>query len=284
MAVSGRTWWGKRFLAALEACMDAGRLQRGKSYNSPYRILRFEIKNGVVQAKVRGNVNPYFGVKKEPRYDLAFRLRLINKTTWKKIIKEIANNPTWLMKLFMRQMPDDIEEAFLPFKKHLLPSSSRDIVSECSCPDWANPCKHIAGVYFKVAELLDQNPFILFELRGLKINEIIDELSATPLGKALSKELLKEKQTAARIEPVFSKYKMPERNKVTGSKKMVCSYKEFWHGKPVKPPEPQKPKLPALLIKKEGDYPPFWPRNNSFLLAMEEIYNYVVRKMSRGNS
>ena len=62
MARPGRTWWGQRFLKALEGFTDEARLQRGRSYAGPSRILEFGIDKGVVSATVRGNINPYFGV------------------------------------------------------------------------------------------------------------------------------------------------------------------------------------------------------------------------------
>jgi uncharacterized Zn finger protein len=62
MAALGRTWWGQRFIAALEGFTDRGRLQRGRGYSGDSRILAFAIKDGLVSATVRGNVNPYYGV------------------------------------------------------------------------------------------------------------------------------------------------------------------------------------------------------------------------------
>ena len=283
MAVLTRTWWGKKFISALEACIDEGRLRRGKSYNSPYRILRFDIEDGVVKARVRGNINPYFGVLKEPKYRVSIQLKTIKKPTWRKIIKQIANNPAWLMKLFMREMPDDMEEVFVALKTHLLPGSSEDILSYCSCPDWANPCKHIAGVYFRVAELLDQNPFVLFELRGMKFDDLIRDLSSTPIGRALSKELSKEQDRFILPEPVLTRYPVPKKAR-SPSKKMKCTYREFWQGQPTQKPKASKANISALLVKKEGDYPPFWPHERSFVHTMEEIYDYVVKKSNNPSS
>ena len=68
MARPGKTWWGQRFIEALEGFTDRARLQRGRGYSGESRILAFAIADGVVSATVRGNVNPYFGVYKEPRY------------------------------------------------------------------------------------------------------------------------------------------------------------------------------------------------------------------------
>ena len=61
MARLGRTWWGQRFIGALEALMDEGRLRRGRSYSGPSRLLEFAIEGNDIRARVRGNINPYFG-------------------------------------------------------------------------------------------------------------------------------------------------------------------------------------------------------------------------------
>ena len=71
-------------------------------------------------------------------------------------------------------MPDDIDSAFCSVKLHLLPHSRREFLTSCSCPDSINPCKHIAGVTYRLASALDQDPLVLFELRGLSGQEYVD--------------------------------------------------------------------------------------------------------------
>lgn len=61
MAEFSRTWWGQRFIAALEEIMDSGRLSRGRSYARGDRVKSFEIEDGLIKAQVRGSVNPYLG-------------------------------------------------------------------------------------------------------------------------------------------------------------------------------------------------------------------------------
>src|SRR5437868_4607494 len=68
-----------------------------------------------------------------------------------------------------------------------LPHSESDFVTDCSCPDWANPCKHIAGVYYLLASALDRDPFLMFELRGLSRDDLHAELVRSPLGQILSR-------------------------------------------------------------------------------------------------
>ena len=269
-----RTWWGQRFLTALEQCTDAGRLGRGRAYSKPYRLLEFSIDGTRVNAKIRGNVNPYFGVYKEPRYRVEITLKRIPATKWTQIVKSVAGNMGWMSRLLLNEMPDDIEQAFSASKYSLLPRSANELNTHCSCPDWANPCKHVAGTYYHMAELLDKDPLLLFQLRGLDRENLQRELKKTSLGKAMAMQL------EASEEPVLhvcaTHYPQPE---ITPPDETM-SHRDFWGGSALPPAETlaNAPAVAALLIKKQGDYPPFWDRDNSFIEAMEQIYEQVAVK------
>lgn len=273
MAKISRTWWGERFLQALESCTDAGRLQRGRSYAGPSRLLEFAIEGELIHAKIRGNVNPYFGVYKEPRYQVEIRFRTIPANTWKKLVQRLSTNAGWLSRLLLDEVPEDIEKAFASTNYSLLPHRSKDLVSRCSCPDWANPCKHVAGTYYHVARLLDHDPFLLFQLRGLTREALQKELAKSPLGKALATQLQEDEAPAP--EPALHRY--PEAPLQLTEEEP--SYKEFWSGKSLPEEQDQHPPgVPALIIRRQGDAPPFWRRDNSFIEAMSEIYVQVQNK------
>ena len=112
MSNPGRTWWGSRFLEALEGFTDSGRLQRGRGYSSDSRILDFAITDGLVTATVRGNVNPYFGVYKEPKYQTRIQMTPLAKADWARAIARIGSRADLVARLLMNEMPDDIESAF----------------------------------------------------------------------------------------------------------------------------------------------------------------------------
>ena len=132
MASFGRTWWGQRFIAALEQFTDPARLGRGRSYASSGRILDYTLANGRVTARVRGSINPYFGVYKEPLYRTSVALAPIAATEWRKVIASIASRAGFITRLLMNEMPEDIEDAFASTKLHLLPSSRREFRTSCS--------------------------------------------------------------------------------------------------------------------------------------------------------
>lgn len=173
----------------------------------------------------------------------------------------------------MNEVPDNIESAFADLGLHLLPHRQKDFKTNCSCPDWANPCKHIAGVYYLVASQLDQNPFLLFELRGLSKDELQAELAKSPLGKALSSELTPREIS---LISVTSYYTKPE--KITVTEKI--NSREFWLGEKQLPSniEAAEASIPAILIKQQGDYPAFWQKDTSFIAVMEELYQRVRTK------
>ena len=86
----GRTWWGQRFIEALERFTDPARLGRGRSYASGGRILSYKIEGGKVSARVRGSINPYFGVYKEPIYSTTVALKPISRADWTRVIAELS--------------------------------------------------------------------------------------------------------------------------------------------------------------------------------------------------
>lgn len=274
MTKISKTWWGQKFIEALEDFTELGRLQRGRAYSSDKRILKFDIKNNIITATVRGNKNPYFGVYEEPKYKIKIELTKISADDWSKITKKLTKNTAWLSKLLLNEMPDNIEEAFYGMKIKPLPKAKKEFKVKCSCPDYASPCKHIAGVYYRVATMLDKDPFLLFQLRGLTHKDLQKQLSSSPLGKAFITQLSDINEVSV------SKHRYTQPSKTKYPKEI--SIREFWGANTeIKTnTSANVHNIPALLIKKQGDYPQFWQRENSFLQAMEDIYTHVVKKNS----
>lgn len=273
MSKFSRTWWGQKFIAALEPLTDAGRLSRGRSYASGGKIKAFSIQGGTVTAKVRGSINPYFGVYKEPLYTTTIEFQPISAAKWAAAIALIASRASLISRLLLNEIPDSIDDALDILNIHLLPHSHKDFESNCTCPDWSNPCKHIAGVYYLVAAELDRDPFLLFELRGLSRADLLRELAKSPLGQTLSAELQRAQQPP---RPILSYYPRPEPVPA-----QVENLRNFWQGAKRLPQtiEPYAPPLVAgIPVKKQGDFPAFWQRDNSFIAAMETLYEQVRAK------
>lgn len=252
MAHVSRTWWGQRFIAALEQFTDPGRLGRGRSYAHNGRILDYTLERGTVTATVRGSINPYFGVYDEPRYRTTITMQPIAAAEWATVIAQIAARADLVTKLLLGEMPDRIEEVFSALGLHLLPHSQHEFKTNCSCPDYANPCKHIAGVYYLLAASLDHDPFVMFELRGLSRDHLRAELGRSSLGQILSSALVEEDVTVASAD---SYYIRPAKDPAPA----VASHKEFWTGAkrlPALTAPPSQPHVSALLVKSRATIPP----------------------------
>ncbi len=275
MAKHSRTWWGQKFISALESFTDSGRLQRGRSYSGDSRILRFDISNGMVSGTVRGNVNPYFGVYKEPKYLTEIEMTAIAAQDWTKIIANMSSKASVVARLLLNEVPENIEDSFAAVGKNLLPHSHKDFKTQCSCPDYSNPCKHIAGLCYRLSSELDQDPWLLFEMRGISKADLQSELAKSPLGKALASEMGSEGMLE--IESSTTYFTKPQTSLYTE----VPTLKQFWQGQkrlpqaiPFTPPN----HVAAIAIKKQGDYPPFWHKDSSFIETMEELYERVKTK------
>jgi uncharacterized Zn finger protein len=274
MADFSRTWWGQRFISALEKLSDSGRLNRGRSYARNGKVLNFEIHDGLVTAQVRGSVNPYFGVYKEPLYITTIEFKSISAANWSAAIAYVASKASLISRLMLNEMPDTIEDAFAKLDLNLLPRNKSDFKTSCSCPDWGDPCKHIAGVYYLVAAQLDQDPFLLFELKGLSRAALQKELAKSPLGQALSTELANVNNSPT---PDDSYYTTPTLHPAES----IADLRDFWLGAKRLPQTieaPSSASVPAILVKKQGDFPAFWHKDSSFIDVMEEFYLRVRTK------
>jgi uncharacterized Zn finger protein len=275
MAQFSRTWWGQRFIAALEKFTDSGRLGRGRSYARNGKIKEHQITDGKITAKVRGSVNPYFGVTKEPTYTTSIEIKAISAADWAKVIAVLGAKASSISKLLLGEVPANIEEIFAALGLHLLPHNRQDFKTRCSCPDYSNPCKHIAGVYYLVAAQLDQDPFLLFELRGISRSQLQQELAKSPLGKALSVALGEGELPIVSTESYYTK---PQKIALA----LPLTPREFWQGQKRLPQTIDvggDATIPAVVVKKGGDFPAFWTQDNSFLDVMEELYERVRKTL-----
>ncbi len=164
----GETWWSKRWVQALESLGMGTRLTRGRSYARQGQVLSIEIEPGLVKAKVQGSM--------QKPYDIKIRLHPLSKRDWQEVTTAMASQALFAAKLLAGEMPTNIEEAFDSVNLSLFPELEEDLQTSCSCPDWANPCKHIAAVYYILAERFDEDPFLLFKLRGRDKEAIIAAL------------------------------------------------------------------------------------------------------------
>jgi uncharacterized Zn finger protein len=159
----GATWWARRWIDVLESFDIGARLQRGRSYARKGQVLSIDVSKASVQAKVQGS-------RAEP-YVVQIKVRPLMPSEWKRLAEQLSQQAIFAASLLAGEMPQQIEEAFTGAGMSLFPEKSRDISSSCSCPDWSNPCKHIAAVYYLLGEAFDQDPFLIFRMRGMDRDE-----------------------------------------------------------------------------------------------------------------
>lgn len=164
----GGTWWSKRFIEALERIGIGSRLQRGKSYARNGQVVTMNIEGGFVHARVQGT---------NPRpYSVTIAFSRFSDTQWDAILDALSSQALFAAGLLGGEMPQEIEKMFAAKRLSLLPAGRKEIITNCSCPDSANPCKHIAAVYYILAEQFDRDPFLIFALRGRDRETILDGL------------------------------------------------------------------------------------------------------------
>jgi uncharacterized Zn finger protein len=117
-----------------------------------------EFNNAEVIAKVQGS-------EAEP-YQVLLNLDPFTNEDWSYIINTLAEKALYSAQLLAGQMPESIEQVFIKNGLNLFPYTLTDIRSRCSCPDKANPCKHIGAVYYQLGDRLSEDPFVMFQLRG----------------------------------------------------------------------------------------------------------------------
>lgn len=164
----GESWWSGRFLGVLETLGMTARLARGKTYARKGQVMDLKIEPGLVTAKVQGT-------RARP-YSVEIHLPPLAAVDWAGIFEAMSEKALFMAMLLAGEMPQEIEDVFCEVKRPLFPASKRDLDTRCSCPDWANPCKHIAAVFYILAEAFDEDPFLIFTLRGRTKNEVIEEL------------------------------------------------------------------------------------------------------------
>jgi uncharacterized Zn finger protein len=166
------TWWGKRWTASIESlgAVWRNRLPRGRTYARDGRVVGLTVESGRVSAYVVGSL---------PRpYEVTIGLRPLTDRQWRKVTRKMAGRAAYAARLLAGEMPDDIEDAFEACKVSLFPSEPIDLKLSCNCPDLAVPCKHIAATHYALGEAFDNDPFLLFALRGRDRDGVLAALRA----------------------------------------------------------------------------------------------------------
>ncbi len=250
----GESWWAKRWIAVLEGFDIGARLGRGRSYARRGQVLSITIDKGMVKAKVQGS--------RPSPYNVTIKLKVLAAAGWQKLATVLSQQAIFTAKLLAGEMPQDIEQAFKDAGLSLFPAKLKDLETECSCPDWSNPCKHIAAVYYLLGEEFDRNPFLIFKLRGMDREELVARLDQSgqkaPRRKRNPQSAIANQQSEISLPP----------------EPLVAEVSEFWGSGSLPDDvfgEVRVPPTPAALVKRLGNFP-FWRGEERFLSAIEPVY------------
>jgi uncharacterized Zn finger protein len=165
-----QTWWSERFIEVLEDIGIGNRLQRGRTYARKGQVISLEVAPGSVTAKVQGS---------RPRpYRVRIGIPAFGKAEWTQAERALAGNAWYMAKLLSGEMPDDIEDVFAEVGLSLFPATARQLSLDCSCPDQAVPCKHLAATFYLLAESFDDDPFAILAWRGRGREDLLANLQA----------------------------------------------------------------------------------------------------------
>jgi uncharacterized Zn finger protein len=165
-----QTWWSRRFIGVLEQSGVGGRLSRGRSYARTGQIVSIDVEAGGVRAQVQGS---------RPRpYRVRIGIPAFGKTEWAAVCQALADDASYAATLLNGEMPREIESVFEAVGLALFPAGSRDLVMDCTCPDHEVPCKHLAAVFYVLAERFDADPFEILALRGRDKEALLEDLRA----------------------------------------------------------------------------------------------------------
>ena len=202
-------WWVEQWMELINGYRFKKRLERAWEYARSGNVTSIRFEGRRVHARVQGS-------GEEP-YKVKLWLDVLSDDDWGYVLDALTQKARWSAQLLAGVMPQDIERAFAASGKRLFPFKLQEVRSECSCPDKANPCKHVSAVYYLMGDRFSEDPFVLFQMRGRTRAQLLADL-AKRRRKALAKQA---RQAAAKqgsqpvaavaLQPVHPAIKDPNR-------------------------------------------------------------------------
>ena len=242
----GASWWAQRWVQALEKFSMGSRLSRGRSYARRGQVVSIDVRPGAVSASVQGS-------RKRP-YRVGIAVAMLEGSDLHRLQAALAERPAFAASLLAGRMPENIEDAFADVGLSLFPSRKSDLETDCSCPDFANPCKHIAAVYLLLGEEFDRDPFLMFRMRGIERDEL------------LGPDLRRSAEATALMAPTLPPEPLPaDPAAFWGQPEWDDNYDDILG--PTRVPDE-----PAALPRQLGRFP-FWQGGEEFLPVLKAIYD-----------
>ena len=161
----GKTWWGSEWLKSLTHIDYANRIPRGSAYARKGAVRSIIVSGNVITAKVSGS--------RPTPYKVTIRVPLFKKEQTDLLMKKLLEQPALISKLLNRELDPEVFQVAKRIGLNLFPQRWDDLDMNCSCPDWAVPCKHLAAVIYMMSREIDNDPFLVFSMHGV---DLLDEL------------------------------------------------------------------------------------------------------------
>ncbi|MEB3249086.1 MAG: SWIM zinc finger family protein [Merismopediaceae bacterium] len=227
-----RQWWVERWLELLDSYRFKKRLERARNYAREGHILCLEFEQSQVTAQVQGS-------EVEP-YQVSLYLEAFSEEDWHYVVETLAEKAIYSAQLLAGQMPSAIEQVFIKNGLNLFPYNLTEIRSYCTCPDKANPCKHIAAVYYQIGDRLSSDPFVMLQLRGRSKTQLLAELQEQRNRQTQDNTPLSQPETA----PTTA---LPLPEPAAQSPDSEPDFATFWHYD-----EPLDPELVLIVPPTDG--------------------------------
>jgi SNF2 family DNA or RNA helicase/uncharacterized Zn finger protein len=190
----GKTWWGLKWLDSLKQIDNTNRLPRGRTYANTGKVYDIQIDGNLISAKVKGNYAAYYNVK--------IMLKSFNSND-KQIIIEIVNNSSSILSSLMNnKLPVELYNKLSQSGIEIFPKKWGDLNGDCNCPDYAVPCKHIAGLIYMVSTEIDKDPFTAFKMHNCDLLYLLpcfNESTKDKRVKSLNDIFLKEESRSEKL-------------------------------------------------------------------------------------
>lgn len=261
-----RQWWVEKWLELLDSYHFKKRLERARNYSREGNVLNIEFKQSQLLAEVQGT-------EKEP-YRVTLALDAFSDEDWGYVIVTMSEKALLAAQLLIGEMPVEIEQVFIKNGLSLFPFNLSDVKSRCSCPDKANPCKHVGAVYYQLADRFSEDPFIIFQLRGRSKEQILEALRIARSMQLSGQPLQPEK---------LSKIKsLPKQKRKSNKTSAPLSIDNFWEYNEaldsslavIKPLKENKTIVDVL-----GDIPLPYNDSEAIMQYLNQVYVFIPQKV-----
>ena len=167
--LGNQPWWVEQWMELINSYHFKKRLERAWAYAREGNVISIRFEGRRVHARVQGT--------DEDPYKVKLWLEVLSDEDWGYVLEALTEKAKWSAQLLAGIMPSDIERAFASSGRRLFPFKLQEIRSECSCPDKANPCKHISAIYYLMGDRFREDPFVLFQLRGRTRTQLLTDLA-----------------------------------------------------------------------------------------------------------